>query len=169
MKGLIVYDTYFGNGGQVAAAIAEELRAAGHETDLVDLHHERLTGRTATDDYEYLVLGGPTRMKHMSRRARSFAKKLAADVWAGRPALVYDTYGPLDPDPAKNEGNKWLYPGGVVELRQLLQERGLIVASEPLRCLVAEMKGPLAEGALDEARAAARSFAEQVRGAPSTA
>ena len=99
-------------------------------------------------------------MKHMSRRARSFAKKLDAAVWAGRPALVYDTYGPLDPDPAKNEGSKWLFPGGVAELRQLLGERGLVVAPAELRCLVAEMKGPLVEGALDEARAVAGSFAK---------
>jgi hypothetical protein len=106
-------------------------------------------------------------MKHMSRRARSFAKKLDAKVWADRPALVYDTYGPLDPDPVKNEGSKWLYPGGAAELRQLLEERGLRIAPEQLRCLVTEMKGPLVEGALDEARAVARSFAEHLgRAAP---
>jgi len=164
MKGLIAYDSYFGNGTQVAAAIAEELRAAGHDVDLVDLHRDRATAFAVAPETEFLVLGGPTRMKHMSRRARSFAKRLDAKVWAGRPALVYDTYGPLNPDPAKNEGSKWLYPGGVAELRQLLGERGLAVAPEELRCLVVEMKGPLVEGALDDARAVARSFAAHLGG-----
>ena len=169
MRGLIAYDSYFGNGAQVAAAIVEELRAAGHDVDLVGLHHDRAAARAVAPKAEFLVLGGPTRMKHMSRRTRSFAKKLDPKVWSGRPALVYDTYGPLDPNPAKNEGSKWLYPGGAAELRQLLGERGLVVAPEELRCLVVEMKGPLVEGALDEARAAARSFAERLSSAAPTA
>jgi flavodoxin len=164
MRGLVAYDSYFGNGAQVAATVAEELRTAGHDVDLVDLHHDRATAFAMAPETEFLVLGGPTRMKHISRRARSFAKRLDAKVWAGKPALVYDTYGPLDPDPTKNEGNKWLYPGGVAELRQLLAERGLVVAREELRCLVAETKGPLIAGALDEARTAARGFVALLRG-----
>jgi len=159
MKGLVAYDSYFGNGGQVAAAIADELRAAGHEVRLIDLHREKVKAGDLAAETEFLVLGGPTRMKHMSRRARGFAHKLDRRSWAGKPALVYDTYGPLDPDPAKNEGSAWLYPGGVAELRKILTYRGLAVAPEELRCLVAGMKGPLADGALDEARAVARSFA----------
>ena len=161
MRGLIVYDTYYGNGAQVAAAIAEELRAASHEVDLVNLHHEKVAAGMLAES-EFLVLGGPTRMKHISRRAKAFAKKLDAKAWAGKPALVYDTYGPLDPDPAKNEGNVWLYPGGVAELRQALTDRGLSLPPEDLRCLVSGMKGPLAESALDEARAAARRFSESL-------
>ena len=165
MKGLIAYDSYYGNGAQVAVAIADELRAAGHDVSLLDLHHDRVDDRVVASASEFLVVGGPTRMKHIGRRARSFAKKLDAKVWAGRPALVYDTYGPLDSDPAKNQDNKWLYPGGVAELRLLLGQQGLAVAPEELRCLVAAMKGPLAEGALDEARAVARGFAERLSAA----
>lgn len=161
MIGLVAYDSYYGNGAQVADAIAEELRVAGHQVSLVDLHHKKADKRLLAES-EFLVLGGPTRMKHMSRRALGFAKKLDAKTWAGKPALVYDTYGPLDPDPAKNEGSVWLYPGGVAELRQRLSERGLSLAQDDLRCLVTGVKGPLTEGALDEARAAARRFAEEL-------
>ena len=162
MKGLIAYDSYYGNGAQVAAAIADELRAAGHEVRLVNLHEEKVEARALAAETEFLVVGGPTRMKHISRRARGFAKDLDAKLWSGKPALVYDTYGPLDPDPAKNEGNTWLYPGGVADLRKILTDRGLSVAPEELRCLVSEQKGPLVEGALDEARAAAQRFAAQL-------
>ena len=163
MNGLVAYDSYHGNGERVATAIAEELRAAGHAVTLVALHRER-AGKDVVAAAEFLVLGGPTRMKHMSRRAAAFAKKLDAGAWAGRPVLVYDTWGPLDPDPAKNENNAWLFPGGVAELRQRLEEKGLRVAPDDLRCLVTGMKGPLADGALDDARAAARSFAETMLG-----
>lgn len=162
MNGLVAFDSYYGNGAQVAGAIAGELRAAGHAVRLIDLHRERADHRTLAAESDFLVLGGPTRMAHMSRRAKAFAKKLDAKAWSGRPALVYDTYGPLDPDPEKNAGNKWLYPGGVAELRALLAGKGLEVAPDELRCLVVEMKGPLADGALDEARAAARAFAARL-------
>ena len=166
MLGLIAYDSYYGNGGQVAAAIAEELRTAGHEVSIVNVHEQKADKRSLAES-DFLVLGGPTRMKHISRRAKGFAKKLDGKAWAGKPALVYDTYGPLDPDPAKNEGNAWLYPGGVAELRTLLEDRGLVVAPDELRCLVVEMRGPLADGALNGAREAARRFAD-VLAAPAT-
>jgi len=165
MKGLVAFDSYHGNGALVAGAIADELRAVGHEVVLVALHREK-PGKDDLDAAEFLVLGGPTRMKHISRRAMSFAKRVDPGVWAARPALVYDTYGPLDPDPSKNEGNVWLYPGGVAELRERLEDKGLRVAPIELRCLVTGMKGPLADGALDDARAAARAFAEVLAAGP---
>ena len=162
MKGLVAYDSYFGNGAQVAAAIADELRIAGHDVSLANLHEKKVDSRALAAETDFLVLGGPTRMKHISRRARGFAKDLNTKLWAGKPALVYDTYGPLNPDPAKNEGNKWLYPGGIADLRRILLERGLVVAPEELRSLVSGQKGPLVEDALDEARAIARSFAARL-------
>jgi len=164
MRGLIAYDTYYGNGAQVAAAIADELRSAGHDVRLLNLHEEKADTRSLAAETDFLVLGGPTRMKHIGRRAKRFAKHLDAKDWANKPALVYDTYGPLDPDPAKNENNSWLYPGGVADLREILMERKLAVDREDLRCLVVEQKGPLADGALDDARAAARIFAERLQG-----
>jgi len=157
-----VYDSYFGNAARVAVAIAEELEAAGHEVRTVNLQVAKPNQRTAAAETDFLVLGGPTRMKHISRGARGFAIDLDAGLWAGRPALVYDTYGPLSPDPAKNEGSKWLYPGGVADLRQILSERGLKVFSEDLRCLVAKQRGPLVEGALEQAREVARRFAVEL-------
>lgn len=159
MKGLVAYDSYFGNAGQVGEVIAEELRLAGHEVRLVNLHETKVDVRALASEAGFLVVGGPTRMKHISRRARSFAKHLDAKSWSGKPALVFDTYGPLNPDPAKNEGSPWLYPGGVADLRKILTERGFVVSPEELRCLVSGQKGPLVEGALDEARAVARRFA----------
>jgi hypothetical protein len=98
-------------------------------------------------------------MAKMSRRARSFAQQLDVATLAGRLVFVFDTYGPLDADPAKNEGSKWLYPGGGGKLKDALTEQGVDVYPEVLRCLVAEMKGPLVTGALESAREFARRFA----------
>ena len=115
VRGLIAYDTYYGNGAQVAEAIADELRAAGHRAPPGEpAPGEDPCARRGRRD-RLPSARGPTRISTIGGR-RAFARKLDAKVWAGKPALVYDTYGPLDPDPVKNEGNPWMFPGGVAEL-----------------------------------------------------
>jgi len=160
MNGLIVCDSYFGNTLQVAEALAEELRAAGHDVTVVNLHTQKLDARKPpAADAGFFGIGGPTRMARMSRRTRSFAKQLDAPAVTGRPVFVFDTYGPLDADPAKNEQNKkWFYPGGGEKLKDALTAQGVVVYPEVLRCLVTDMKGPLVEGALESAREFARRF-----------
>ena len=166
MNGLIACDSYFGNTLQVAEALAEELRAAGHNVTVVNLHTQKLDARKPpAADAGFLGIGGPTRMARMSRRTRSFAKKLDAAAAAGRPVFVFDTYGPLDPDPAKNEEDtKWFYPGGGEKLKSALTAQGVDVYPEVLRCLVTNMKGPLVTEALESARDFARRFAAEALG-----
>ena len=165
MNGLIACDSYFGNTLQVAEALAEELRAAGHDVIVVNLHTQKTDARKPpAADAGFLGIGGPTRMARMSRRTRSFAKTLDAATAAGRPVFVFDTYGPLDADPAKHEDDKWFYPGGGERLRTQLTEQGVEVYPEVLRCLVTDMKGPLVTEALDLAREFARRFAADALG-----
>jgi menaquinone-dependent protoporphyrinogen IX oxidase len=45
MNGLIACDSYFGNTLQVAEALAQELRAAGHDVEVVNLHSQKLDVR----------------------------------------------------------------------------------------------------------------------------
>lgn len=166
MNGLIACDSYFGNTLQVAEALAEELRAAGHDVTVVNLHTQKLeASKPPAADAGFFGIGGPTRMARMSRRTRSFAKKLDAAAVAGRPVFVFDTYGPLNADPAKNEENKkWFYPGGGVKLKDALTAQGVAVYPEVLRCLVTDMKGPLVDDALEAAREFARRFAADALG-----
>jgi len=162
MNGLIACDSYFGNTLQVAEAIAEELRGAGHDVIVANLHEQKLDVRKPpATDAGFLGIGGPTRMAKMSRRARGFAKKLDGAAAAGRPVFVFDTYGPLDADPADHADDKWLYPGGGEKLKDALTEQGVDVYPEVLRCLVTGMKGPLVTKALDSAREFARRFAAE--------
>ena len=101
MNGVIVCDSYYGNALRVAETLGEEFRALGHDVTVVNLHQQKLDPRwPPVAGAGFLGVGGPTRMKNMSRRTRSFANKL-----------------------------------------------------------VTEMKGPLAEDALDSARQLARRFA----------
>jgi flavodoxin len=160
MNGVIVCDSYYGNTMQVAEALAEGFRSAGHEVTVVNLHADKLDPRKPpVVGADFIGVGGPTRMKNMSRRARSFARKMDPKKLAGALVFCFDTYGPLDPDPAKNDDNQWLYPGGGAKTRDELAARGFRVYPEVLRCLVTGMRGPLADDAVDSAREFARRFA----------
>ena len=113
---------------------------------------------------DFLGVGGPMRMKNMSRRTRSFARKVAAGPLAGARIFLFDSYGPLGPDPARNEVNARLYPDGGVKVGDDLVGRGLQVYPDVLRCLVTETKGPLAEDAPEPARRFARRSAADAQG-----
>ena len=160
MNGLIVCDSYYGNTVLVAEALAEVFRAEGHVVTVVNLHADKLDPRKPpVAGADFVGVGGPTRMKNMSRRARSFAKKMDPAKLTGARVFCFDTYGPLDPDPAKNADNQWLYPGGGAKTRDELVARGFEVYPDVLRCLVTGMKGPLADDALESAREFAHRFA----------
>ena len=60
MKGIVVYDTSYGNTKAVGEAIAEGLKASGLEVDVKDV--KKLSGK----DYDFLVLGSPTKFGTMS-------------------------------------------------------------------------------------------------------
>lgn len=161
MNGVIVCDSYYGNALQVAETLGQEFRALGHAVTVVNLHKQKLDPRKPpVAGAGFLGVGGPTRIKNMSRRTRSFANKLDPAKLPGVHIFTFDTWGPLDKDPTKNgEDNQWLFPGGGVKTRDELVAAGFAVYADVLRCLVTEMKGPLAEDALDSARQFARRFA----------
>jgi len=156
MKGIVAYDSVFGNTGQVASVIAEELEKAGHQVALVNL---RLS-RDVPLDGDFLLVGSPTRVARMTGKSKRFVKKLDAKTWGAKPVAVFDTHSPYPEDPKEREKSlKWIEPGAAGRLSELAAKRGLNVRGPPLRCVVKDLKGPLAEGELEKAREYAREFA----------
>ena len=94
MRFIIAFDTMYGNTRKVAEYVASELIKHGHETELVDLRKTK--PREVEGDV--LLLGSPTRMGKMSRRAARFAKKIDHEVWKDRPMAVFDTILELPQD-----------------------------------------------------------------------
>ena len=61
-KGIIVYDTSYGNTKKIAETIAETLKESGKE---VDLFHVKDVKKLSAKDYNFLVLGSPTKFRMM--------------------------------------------------------------------------------------------------------
>ncbi len=147
MKGLVVYDSYYGNTKAVAEAIAEEIRAMGHEAVMQSARD----GFPKEMDFGFVFIGSPTRMTKMTGRTKKFVTKLGKSSWGSKPVYTYDTImaGVMD-----NKG-RW---GGTAaqKLHDLARDVGLNPESPVLHTDVTEMRGPLAKDALDKARAYVR-------------
>jgi len=82
MKGLVVYDTSYGNTKTIAETIAETLKEAGIE---VDLFYVKDVKKLKAKDYNLLVLGSPTRFGTMSFAIRRFLSKVKEEEWVNKP------------------------------------------------------------------------------------
>ncbi len=155
MRFIIAFDTIYGNTRKVAEYVASELIKHGHETELVDLKMTKPWGVEG----DVLLLGSPTRMGKMSRRAARFAKKIDHEVWKDRPMAVYDTILELPQDQGgRAKVMRWTENGAAIRLRELLASRGFKVHETVLRVEVIGIKGPLSIGAEEASRAWARDL-----------
>jgi hypothetical protein len=94
MKAVVVYESMYGNTHEVAAHVAEGLRAAGAEVDLVHLG-------AASDELvrsaDLLVVGGPT---HAHAMTRATTRKAAVDQASAHDLVV-------EPDAAADGLREW--------------------------------------------------------------
>jgi menaquinone-dependent protoporphyrinogen IX oxidase len=162
MKGIVVYDSYYGNTKRVAEAIAEQIRADGHEAELRSLREKY----PSPPQGDFLFVGSPVRIARVTRRARKFVKTLDAEAWRNKPVAIFVTVLPSNPnetDPKKKaDAEKWVLSPGP-KLRDMAKSRGLNVVDKVLMAVVKEVKGPLAEDAVEVAKQFAHEFVETLK------
>ena len=69
MKGIVIFDTSYGNTRAIAEAISETLRDSGIEVDTLYVKDVK---KLNAKDYNFLVLGSPTKFGTMSLTIRFF-------------------------------------------------------------------------------------------------
>src|SRR5512137_2472724 len=97
MKGIVVYDTSHGNTRTIAETIAETLKESAIEVDLFHVKDARL----GAGDYDFLVVGSPTRFGTMSFSVKSFLGKVESEEWANKPFAAFDTENPENIETAR--------------------------------------------------------------------
>lgn len=152
MKGVVAYDTYFGNTKRVAEAIAEQIKADGHDVEIRNVREKYPTPPQG----DFMFVGGPNRMKHLSRKTKKFVKKLDLAAWKGKPIVVFATVGKIPGENAtekeKVDAEKWVL-AAAPELRDFARERGLNAAEQVLLVEVKDTKGPLVDDGIEHAKA----------------
>jgi len=152
MKGIIVYDTTYGNTRQVAETIAETLKKSGIEADVLYVKDvKKLSAR----DYGFLVIGSPTRFGTMSFAVKGFLGKLKAKEWNGKPYAAFDTE-----NPENLEKEEW---SAAQKIATKLNETQMCQLLPPLKALVIDMKGPLQEGEVERIKKYAADLAVELK------
>ncbi|MGW4806208.1 flavodoxin family protein [Kitasatospora sp. NPDC004272] len=157
MRAVIVYESSYGNTGQVAAAIADGVRRADPDAEVRCLPVAEAAA-AAVGDVDLLVVGGPTHMRGMSTRlSRTLAAKAGApehgpglrswlralpDGGPGARAAAFDTRAEAKHAGAAADGIAARLAGHHWDL-----------AAEPAGFLVEDTGGPLRAGETDRARA----------------
>ena len=157
MKGIVVYDTTYGNTKAIAEALAETLKESGVE---VDLFYVKDVKKLSAEDYDFLVLGSPTKFGTMSFTFKRFLGKVKNE-WVNKPFAAFDTENPENIEKAEAENKEWSVAEKIAER---LKEKKLRQLLPVLKAVVFGQKGPLKEGEIDRAQDYARELAAKLKG-----
>lgn len=170
MRGLIVYESMFGNTRDIALAIAEGLRSA-MDVEVVEVGD----APTRVDDVDLLILGGPTHAFGMTRpgtRRDAMTPKYAADFegefistdmgireWLATATVPPGTrFATFDTRVAHPR-----LPGSAAsKAAKALRKRGLSPVADPESFWVEGGTGPLSDGEATRASAWGRGIASTV-------
>lgn len=153
MKGVVIYDTTYGNTKKIAEAITETLKESGLEVDICHVKDiKELSG-----DYDFLMLGSPTKIGTMSWAVRGFiGKKIKGEEWANKPFAAFDT-----------EGESIMKKGGgsaAEKISKKLEDKELKQLQPTLKVAVLGMKGPLKDGEIEKAKEYAKKLVSELKG-----
>ncbi len=152
MKGIVVYDTSFGNTKKIAETIAGTLKESGIEVDLFDVKDVK---RLSAEDYDFLVLGSPTKLGTMSFAIRFFLGKVNGEEWVNKPFAAFDTELP------DNLANKeW---SAAEKISEKLRDKRMNQLLPVLKAVVLGQKGPLKEGEVERTKDYARELAIKLK------
>jgi menaquinone-dependent protoporphyrinogen IX oxidase len=158
MRGIVVYDTSYGNTQAIAEALAEALKESGVE---VDLFYVKDVKKLSAEDYDFLVLGSPTKFGTMSFTFKRFLGKVKGEEWVNKPFAAFDTENPENIERAQAENKEW---SAAEKIAERLKEKKLSLVLPVLKAVVFGQKGPLKEGEIGRAKDYARELAAMLKG-----
>ena len=157
MKGIVIYDTSYGNTKRIAETIAETLKESGIEADLFYVKDVK---KLSAKDYNFLVLGSPTKFGTMSLAIRFFLGKVKSEEWMNKPFATFDTENPENIERARIEKKEW---SAAEKIAEKLREKKMKQLLPVLKALVFGQKGPLKEGEINRAKDYAKKFAIKLK------
>jgi menaquinone-dependent protoporphyrinogen IX oxidase len=152
MKGIVVYDTSYGNTKKIAETIAETLKESEIEVDLFDVKNVK---KLSAKDYNFLVLGSPTRFGTMSFAIRGFLGKVKSEEWMNKPFTAFDTENLENIE--KKEGS------AAEKIADKLKDKRMNQLLPVLKAAVEGQKGPLKKGEIQRAKDYARELSIKLK------
>jgi len=152
MKGILVFDTSYGNTKIIAETISETLRESGIA---VDTFYVKDVKKLSAKDYDFLVLGSPTKFGTMSLTTKTFLGKVTSKEWMNKPFAGFDTENPENIESKQGSA--------AAEIAEKLREKQMNQLSPVLKGVVLGWKGPLQEGEIERTKEYARGLAIKLK------
>ncbi len=156
-KGIIVYDSSYGNTKKIAETMADALKEAGVEADLFYVKDVK---KLNAKDYNFLVLGSPTKFGTMSFAIKFFLGKVKSEEWMNKPFAAFDTENPENIEKARAENKEW---SAGEKIAEKLREKKMNQLLPVLKAAVLGQKGPLVEGEIERTKDYARELATKLK------
>ncbi len=157
MKGIVIFDTSYGNTQKIAETLAGTLKESGIDTDLFDLKNvKKLNG----NDYNFLALGSPTKYGTMSFAMKFFLGKIKSEEWANKPFIAFDTENPENVEKSRAENKNW---SAAEKIAEKLKAKNMNQILPVLKGLVQGMKGPLVDGEVERTKDYAKQAADKLK------
>ncbi|OGD53370.1 hypothetical protein A3K80_05265 [Candidatus Bathyarchaeota archaeon RBG_13_38_9] len=152
MKGIVVYDTSYGNTKKIAETITGTLKESGIE---VDLFYVKNVKKLSAKDYDFLVLGSPTKFGTMSFVIRFLLGKVKSEEWMNKPFTAFDTENPENMEKKEYSAAE--------KIAERLRDKRMNQLLPVLKAAVLGQKGPLKEGEIDRTKDYARELAVKLK------
>jgi menaquinone-dependent protoporphyrinogen IX oxidase len=152
MKGIVVYDSSYGNTKKIAETIAETLKESGMEVDALYVKDVK---KLSAKDYNFLVLGSPTKFGTMSFTVKGFLGKVKSEEWMNKPFAAFDTENPENIE--RKEGS------AAEKIAERLRDKKMNQLLPVLKAAVLGWKGPLQEGEIERTKEYARELAIKLK------
>ena len=157
MRGVVVFDTSYGNTRTIAETISETLKESGIE---VDAFYVKDVKKLSAKNYNFLVLGSPTKFGTMSFTVKGFLGKVKSEEWMNKPFIAFDTENPENIEKARAENKEW---SAAEKISEKLREKKMNQLLPVLKAAVLGQKGPLVEGEIDRTKDYARELAVKLK------
>jgi len=158
MKGIVVYDSSYGNTRKIAETIVETLKESGMEADLFSVKKVK---KLSAKDYNFLVLGSPTRWGTMSFAIRFFLGKVKSEEWMNKPFAAFDTENPENIEQARIQNKEW---SAAEKIAKRLRDKQMNQLLPVLKAVVSKIRGfSLKEGEIERAKEYARELAIKLK------
>jgi flavodoxin len=152
MKGIVVFDTSHGNTRKIAETISETLKELRIENDIFSVRDVK---KLSAKEYDFLVLGSPTKFWTMTLAMRSFLGKVKSKEWVNKPFAAFDT------EDAENIERKRGSAGE--KIAEKLARKQMKQLLPVLKAIVLDWKGPLQEGEIERTEEYARELAARLK------
>jgi flavodoxin len=153
-KGIVIYDSNFGNTEKIARALALGLEGEGAKVDCLKVDQVDINRLV---EYDFIAIGGPTHMLRTSKPMKEFLEKLKTVDLRGLKGFSFDTR-----NESRFNSKKWLMieNSAARVIESVLKGMKVEIVKPRRSALVEGREGPLHDGMEDMFRRIGAEIAE---------